>query len=260
MSTETDLLAAVLARRDDDGPRLAYADWLEQRADDLVSCPACGGWGKYYWLDELINCQACGGEGKRTTARRERAELIRTEIEMWSLWPGVFAWASPLSTNRDFPPNGPEWWGRWQRACDLRKAHGDVWFGVDADMLGVRGFPGVIRASQINAWVDPTILVELARRVPLYAVDDRRASVIAQPEAGRGGLYRWYATGQPCSDRRSHPTIRADAAIGGVPSPIFQCLLGDEPAGIRVAAYPSEWQAVEALGRATARWLAGQST
>lgn len=33
MSTGTELLAAVVARLDDDGPRLVYADWLSERGD-----------------------------------------------------------------------------------------------------------------------------------------------------------------------------------------------------------------------------------
>ena len=33
--TQTDLLQAIIAQPDDDFPRLAYADWLEERGDPL---------------------------------------------------------------------------------------------------------------------------------------------------------------------------------------------------------------------------------
>jgi len=104
------LLRAVLGRadddfaaRDDDTPRLLYADRLDELAG-TVPCGACGGggvkavgvvkkggpeeWGpwKQYVMDPppptLVDCPACSGSGRVPDALAARAELVRVQCEI----------------------------------------------------------------------------------------------------------------------------------------------------------------------------------
>ena len=91
MTDERDLLAAVLERPAEDAPRLAYADWLDERAE-AVACPKCEkkphevnhppgmmfvGWG-HGWQP----CPDCSGSGSVPDGRAERAEFVRVQCAL----------------------------------------------------------------------------------------------------------------------------------------------------------------------------------
>src|SRR4051794_4771556 len=89
MTDESAFLAAVRDAPEDDGPRLVYADWLDEQGDPDLSARA-----------ELIRVQCglahlpAGHRARRGLAQRERA--IRTKYAMrWAAalrkW-GVVAW------------------------------------------------------------------------------------------------------------------------------------------------------------------------
>jgi len=86
------LLRAILAHPDEDTPRLAYADWLDERAED-VACDRCRGLQIVPWdgvgpARTAMHCTACAGAGLVSDGRRERAEFIRVQCEL-AKWPGV---------------------------------------------------------------------------------------------------------------------------------------------------------------------------
>jgi uncharacterized protein (TIGR02996 family) len=120
---ELALLAAILADPGDDTPRLVYADWLDENADER--CHKCDGAGTQpcpTTPDFSQTCSACWGKG---SGRRERAEFIRVQCEL----------ETGLNPKMRYLSHTPECKCRW---CDLRrrergllKSHGDEWFGVD---------------------------------------------------------------------------------------------------------------------------------
>jgi uncharacterized protein (TIGR02996 family) len=72
------LLRAILEQPADDGPRLIYADWLDEHAVDAV-CTDCHQ-GRRYGSD-WINCP-CRGTGRVSDGRRELAEFVRVQCEL----------------------------------------------------------------------------------------------------------------------------------------------------------------------------------
>ncbi|MBY0458399.1 MAG: TIGR02996 domain-containing protein [Gemmataceae bacterium] len=70
MSDEPALLAAILANPDEDTPRLAYADWLDEYADTLGRARA-----------EFIRLQIEAAAGIATPQRRKRVETRCAELE-----------------------------------------------------------------------------------------------------------------------------------------------------------------------------------
>ncbi len=79
------LLRAVCESPFDDTPRLVYADWLEENGGE-VPCKQCGGQGWQYIFPEhdapTVACPDCHGTGTVSDGRRERAELIRVQVEL----------------------------------------------------------------------------------------------------------------------------------------------------------------------------------
>lgn len=105
----TAMLRAICANRDDDTPRLVFADWLDEQAGEMP-CPRCsgyaadpenpfggpgyrperdpasgrheGGWG---------NCKTCnaggGTPGRVSNGFGERAEFIRVQVELAKVLP-----------------------------------------------------------------------------------------------------------------------------------------------------------------------------
>jgi uncharacterized protein (TIGR02996 family) len=84
--------AAIREQPDEDTPRLALADWLDEQEPESVPCPSCvailsptsgGCW----------PCKACGAANweERSfvtdTSARDRAELIRVQVELANLPP-----------------------------------------------------------------------------------------------------------------------------------------------------------------------------
>lgn len=94
--TEAGLRAAVLARPDDDTPRLVFADWLDERGR-VGACPGCDGEGhkESRWRIAEMNqdeygtsfstCPICRGSGEVSDGRREWAEFIRVQCELTGL-------------------------------------------------------------------------------------------------------------------------------------------------------------------------------
>jgi uncharacterized protein (TIGR02996 family) len=73
MTEREALLAAVIASPDDDLPRLAYADWLDEHAGE-VECDQCKG-------KQVAYCTKCKwGQGRLSNHFAERAEFIRCEV------------------------------------------------------------------------------------------------------------------------------------------------------------------------------------
>jgi uncharacterized protein (TIGR02996 family) len=106
MSEREQMERAVAADPDDDTPRLAYADWLDERAAP-VKCGVCGGSGykppeppevrerilpggrveRYAELPPFDfrrppACPTCGGAGSVPDALAARAEFVRVEVEL----------------------------------------------------------------------------------------------------------------------------------------------------------------------------------
>lgn len=94
MTDRAALLAAVCDRPDDDTPRLAYADWLDDHAG-AVACPAGCNRGAVYTnaLDSATGtawvgypggaeCRTCAGRGWVSDGLAERAEFIRVQVEL----------------------------------------------------------------------------------------------------------------------------------------------------------------------------------
>jgi len=97
---ESRLLASVLADPTSDGPRLVYADWLEENAGTVsCACVKYGGMrsdppGCEEWLrreeDAGVStlpgawrlCDRCDGTGRAPDGRRERAEFIRVQVAL----------------------------------------------------------------------------------------------------------------------------------------------------------------------------------
>lgn len=85
MPTETDLLREILACPDEDAPRLAYADWLEETAGSAECgwCRGSGRWERPFLSDQKdVKCAICYGTGRVSDGRAERAEFIRVQCEL----------------------------------------------------------------------------------------------------------------------------------------------------------------------------------
>lgn len=112
MPTDADFLAAVIADPDSDGPRLIYADWLEENGDEARA--------------ELIRIQcalagATDEELEQHPQSRRNAVLLSQNYDRWTLplnrilFPGGEAdWWQPirtvLSRAADVLQFGPYWW------------------------------------------------------------------------------------------------------------------------------------------------------
>lgn len=93
---ERAFLLAIAAEPGEDTPRLAYADWLDEQEPARAKCPKCKGEGIYRGLQERPHvpnfgwwkCEPCDGTGTTLdTSRRDRAEFIRSQIELAQLGP-----------------------------------------------------------------------------------------------------------------------------------------------------------------------------
>jgi hypothetical protein len=80
MTDEQTLLAAIIARPDDDLPRLIYADWLDE-TDGIGPCMACTDKSGFCW-GKVANCHTCHGAGEVSNGHAERAEFIRVQCEL----------------------------------------------------------------------------------------------------------------------------------------------------------------------------------
>jgi uncharacterized protein (TIGR02996 family) len=97
------LLAAILAHPDEDTPRLAYADWLDETAG-TVAC-RCKGTGRYRVVGGgFLGCPGCNGAGSIPDGNAARAEFIRVQVELAATAdpPGDRFWDGQLG-------DGPKW-------------------------------------------------------------------------------------------------------------------------------------------------------
>lgn len=89
---EAALLRAICAVPDEDTPRLAYADWLDEQ-DQLPdrACPKCKGrkWTPIEMTKKKVTCNTCFNVATQRasgtvhdTSRADRAELIRVQVEL----------------------------------------------------------------------------------------------------------------------------------------------------------------------------------
>src|SRR5687768_9103939 len=72
---------AIAATPDDDTPRLAYADWLDDQPA-YKTCGACEGKGTYLGASPdrgNPTCSHCNGDGRVQTSDAARAQFIRVQ-------------------------------------------------------------------------------------------------------------------------------------------------------------------------------------
>lgn len=79
MSDEEAMLRPILLAPADDGPRVVYADWLDERAG-TVPCPRCRGGLLIGYANEP--CPVCRGDCVASNGNAERANLIRVQCEL----------------------------------------------------------------------------------------------------------------------------------------------------------------------------------
>lgn len=111
--TEREILAAIMAEPDEDGPRLAYADWLDEGDTVSVKCtaPSCykgrattkgSVWG--HEKTTRYPCSHCTGTGfVPDMGRRERAAFIRAHIA------GDDVQRDRLWNQKAYPPPPSRW-------------------------------------------------------------------------------------------------------------------------------------------------------
>ena len=83
MSTETELLAAVLARPDEDTPRLAYADWLDDHADSLAGRDPKEARARAEFIRLQIACEGRDDDPDLADARDRAADLQKRYGSNW---------------------------------------------------------------------------------------------------------------------------------------------------------------------------------
>lgn len=114
---ETVFLRAILDAPDDDAPRLAFADWLDEHGGP-IECEVCENSGCNRLangeIDTAWYCPVCDGQSNGFAAR---AEFIRVQCEAEHLdrivQTGIFA-PGP-------PSNAPDTSKEFGRLCDLRR-------------------------------------------------------------------------------------------------------------------------------------------
>jgi uncharacterized protein (TIGR02996 family) len=107
MSTESALLAAILAHPDEDTPRLAYADWLDENADALPGRDPQEVRARAEFIRLQIACEGHDGDPDFDAAR-DRASTLR--LRYWKLWQPPF-------------PSAEGWWGFESRRGFAECAH-----------------------------------------------------------------------------------------------------------------------------------------
>jgi uncharacterized protein (TIGR02996 family) len=135
--TKAELIAAVAAAPEDDGPRLVYADWLLERGDVL---------------GELIRvqCRLAAGDGDPALVARER-ELLAAHLPAWSA-PLAKLGLSGVTFARGFPRTG------YIRVEDLAR-HGAELFARAPSLVALR--VGRITPDTIGFLVETPGLAQL---------------------------------------------------------------------------------------------------
>jgi uncharacterized protein (TIGR02996 family) len=133
------MLRAICAEPDEDTPRLAYADWLDENAG-MVECRECRGEGRIIvemrakrgpfpepekqYIFEMpdnvgMDCPTCSGTGRVSNGYAERAEFIRVQCELARLMPSG---KCPQCNNYGGPCDYCE-----GKPDDLRRREGELW-------------------------------------------------------------------------------------------------------------------------------------
>lgn len=79
MTDQEAFIRKIVERPEDNMPRLAFSDWLEDNAGE-VECPTCQGFGEFVRTGQ--GCHACDGTGRVPNGNAERAEFIRLQCEL----------------------------------------------------------------------------------------------------------------------------------------------------------------------------------
>jgi uncharacterized protein (TIGR02996 family) len=137
--TEADLLREILACPDEDAPRLAYADRLDELAG-RVECGRCQrdepGWRLGIGGEPpRVQCHVCQGTGSVSDGSAERAAFIRCQIELATMHCTRHLHSSPC---RHLGPGGAG--GPFELCESLRRRERELlepnWIRWSADMGG----------------------------------------------------------------------------------------------------------------------------
>jgi uncharacterized protein (TIGR02996 family) len=104
--TAADFLAAVCAAPDDDTPRLAFADWLEEQGEtDRAEFIRCQLWiaeiDRDLESDEDCDQPSCMGCRERNALRRREGELLGENVSTdgQTVWPRYMKWCEEAGIN-----------------------------------------------------------------------------------------------------------------------------------------------------------------
>lgn len=101
MSEQQDLIRSICAVPSDDTVRVAYADWLDDRAEDkLADCPQCNSRMSWFGRYDRWYCGSCRIYPGTPIYERgndfaARAEFIRLEVELWK-YPQESSWLEQM--------------------------------------------------------------------------------------------------------------------------------------------------------------------
>lgn len=215
MTDDKALLAAILANPEEDTPRLAMADWLDEQPP-TSPCPKCHGEGydpEVEW-PASNGCVRCDNDGTTPATGRVpsgfavRAEFIRVQVEL----------AAGLITTR----HGVEYSLRPDRVAELRRRERELW------AMGHPVCPFEMPHPDFNYFIDAT----LDDRPGMKAVVSRGfVSAVTLPAR----LFLGGACGE-CRETGRYLGMNEDSNPGTCP----RCVKGRAPglAGPLFAAHP----------------------
>lgn len=220
--TGDNLLRAICARPADDQPRLVYADWLADHADE-VRCDKCNGTGSWRMpmFSHIDPCNACDGTGRRSNRFAERSEFIRVQIDLANTeCPGCRAYVPcsegglcrrrHLKERSDFLLQSPSQgdyglplWGLWAGPVLIATNHRGAFY-TDAFQFQ-RGFIFWIKLP-IQSFINYAATIFSQHPVTSVLIADRRPVQHGQHPTGGYGLHE-YAWSQEVDDHL-HPNHR----------------------------------------------------
>lgn len=238
MDTGELLLKAVLEYPDEDTPRLAYADWLQEQAS-AVTCHICGGkggWDSIYHgrghPPHWCRCSTCEGTGLEPDGVGYRVRGIR-----WMLSSPKNSWVCLCNFGKR-PCNPCEWLG--ESVADIpRRTDGETHYVVN------RGFVSEVRCVAAD-WIAMGSAIVTRHPVERVVLSDQT------PDATFGG-FGWYSG---WVESLSHPPTPACV------HPRLFARLIQGPGVIRSGAslwYPDEASAYDALSKACLAWARAAS-
>lgn len=146
MDERAAFIRAICAEPDEDTPRLAFADWLDEFGAD-VTCPHCRG----EWVGRgRAKCPACRGAGLVPDGDRELAAFIRRGVALcapeclapghdgdraWAGWDGV------IDAINQYPPRDPDHCPLCRAFRDQRNAQDTLGRRVAQEIAGWARLP-----------------------------------------------------------------------------------------------------------------------